>query len=100
MEKASIAQLGLWGTSFTLNILALTLPGFLGTIASLWIEHMLSNFNLAVVAFVVYEFWQADVGIWKVLGYVIQGAIMYTIERFQGIGAIKFLRPSYPYLNS
>ena len=80
MEKAAMAHLGLWGTSFVLDILALT--GIFPILAALWIEHVISNFNLAVVGYVAYLFWDADLGWAKVFAYVLQGLIMFALERF------------------
>ena len=101
LEMATAAHLGLWGTSFTLNLLGMT-KGFriiFAPIAALWIEHMLSNFSLLVTLGVTYLFYQAEFSYGSIAGYLIQGLIMWQLERFQGMPAIKHLRPNYPYLD-
>ena len=101
LEYATIAHLGLWGTSFALNILGMTkiFKLIFAPIAALWIEHMLSNFALAVTGYVAYLLYNADFGIGTVLAYVTQGFIMWYLERAQGMAAIKTLRPNYPWLD-
>ena len=79
LEKASIVHLGLWGTSFALNLLGMT-HGFkilFAPIAALWIEHMISNFHLLATIYVSYLFFTADFGILMTSLYFIQGIIMF-----------------------
>ena len=79
LEKASIAHLGLWGTSFALNNLGMT-HGFkilFAPVAALWIEHIISNLNWVVTFYVTYLFYSADFGILMTLAYFIQGIIMW-----------------------
>ena len=73
LESASAIHLGLWGTSFFLNLLGQT-HGFkilFAPIAALWIEHMLSNFNLIATLYVTYLFFDADFGLGSVILYLI-----------------------------
>ena len=101
LMMATAAHLGLWGTSFTLNLLGMT-KGFkiiFAPIAALWIEHMLSNFSLLVTLGVTYLFFQANFSYGSIAYYLLQGLVMWQLERAQGMPAIKHLRPNYPYLD-
>ena len=73
LEEAASIHLGLWGTSFFLNLLGQThgLKIVFAPIAALWIEHMIGNFHFLATLYVTYLFWSADFGLGSVIGYFI-----------------------------
>ena len=98
MRSLSVAHEALWGTAFTLNLLALT--GIFPVLAKFWLEHIWSNLEWVVNGYGIYLLIDADVGGGWVFMYIFMQLIWWAMTSFLGMGAITFLDRDYPYLDT
>ena len=102
-ELIAFATFGLWGTSLFFDFLALFGLFGLGLfkgLASVYLEHIVSNFHLPLHATVMTFMVMGKFGWGNITLYFFYALANWALFRFFGMGMIKFLRPNYPYLNS